>query len=133
MGAQNKAPDFTLEALSGERVVLSDVLKKQKVVLVFWATWCPFCVKEMSLLEKFYQENQDKVVVMGIDVQESKTKIENFVRGKKISYPIVLDSEGKVATLYNAVGVPTIVVVNQDGTIIYYGHSTKEMISKIEF
>ena len=42
---ENKAADFTLEKIDGEKVVLSELLKDKKVVLVFWVTCCPVCRK----------------------------------------------------------------------------------------
>ncbi len=84
-------------------------------------------------MEKFYQENKDKVALIGIDVGESKAKVESFVRKKRILYPIALDPKGRVAKLYKVRGIPTVVAVNQDGKIIYYGHSIKEMLRKVDF
>ncbi len=127
------AADFTLEEINGEEIVLSDILKDKKAVLVFWATWCPPCRTEIPHIEKFYAENKDKVAVIGIDVGESKRKVENFVRKMKISYPIVLDSDGRVGKLYNLVGVPTIIAIDKERKILYYGHSIEEMIDKIDF
>jgi peroxiredoxin len=84
-------------------------------------------------MEKFYKENKDKVALIGIDVGESKARVESFVRKKGILYPIALDPKGRVANLYKVRGIPTVVAVNQDGKIIYYGHSIKEMTRKVDF
>ena len=127
------AADFTLKEIKGEEIVLFDILKDRKAVLVFWATWCPHCRTEIPHIEKFYAENKDKVAVIGIDVGESKRKVENFVRKMKISYPIALDSDGRVSELYNVRGIPTIVAVSKERKILYYGHSMEEMGDKIEF
>ncbi len=133
MRIQDIAPDFALEGLDGEEIILSDLLKTKTVVLDFWATWCRYCIQSVPAMEKFYQENKDKVALIGIDIGESKAKVESFVRKKGILYPIALDSKGRVAKLYKVRGIPTVVAVNQDGKIIYYGHSIKEMLRKVEF
>ena len=133
MRIQDTAPDFTLESLEGEQIILSDILKTKIAVLDFWATWCLYCIQSMPAMEKFYQENKDKVAVIGIDVGESKAKVGSFVRKKGILYPIALDPKGRVAKLYNVRGIPTVVAVNQDGRIIYYGHSIEEMLRKVDF
>ena len=130
---RSAAPDFRLETIDGKTVVLSEILKDKKVVLDFWASWCPPCVRAIPELEEFYSENKDKVAVIGINVGESKKKVEEFVRRVKTSYPIVLDFKGSVANLYKVRGIPTLVFVNQDGKIIYYGHSIEEMARKVEF
>lgn len=130
----DSAIDFTLEGLDGKDVALSDVLKEEKTaVLLFWAAWCPYCRTELPRMEKFYQENKDKVEVIAVDVQESRAKVERFVRKMELSYPIVLDTEGDVARNYNVLGVPTIVAVDKDGKIIYYGYQTEEMQEKVTF
>jgi thiol-disulfide isomerase/thioredoxin len=125
------ASDFTLEALDGKNIVLSDVLKTKKAVLLFWTTWCPACRMAMPQVKRLYLE--DKAAVIGIDVAESKAKVANFVRKSAIPYPIGLDRDGRIAKLYNVVGVPTIVAMGEDGKVIYYGHSVEEMMGQIDF
>lgn len=132
-GQEAQAADFKLMTIQGEEIVLSEILKKKQAVLLFWATWCPHCRKEIPKLEKFYQENKDKVSVIAIDVNESKTRVENFTRKMQISYPIALDTDGTVAKSYQVRGIPTIVAVSRDSKIIYYGHSATEMLKKVEF
>ncbi|HIE44516.1 MAG TPA: TlpA family protein disulfide reductase [Candidatus Omnitrophica bacterium] len=129
---QQKAADFKLEDIKGEKVILSHILKNKNAVLVFWATWCPHCKSEVPKIEKFYKENKDKVAVIGINVRESKAKVENFIKKEGISYTIAMDSDGSVAKSYNVRGVPTIVAVDRDGKNLYYGHSIEEMVEKTE-
>lgn len=132
--AQDRAPDFTLEKLDGEKIVLSEILKKKMVVLDFWASWCPQCVKTIPDLEKFYQEFKDKKVeVIGVNVGESKEKVESFVRQRELSYTIVLDTDSSVAKLYNVRGIPTFVAINKKAKVLYYGHSLGEMKEKVDF
>lgn len=133
MRRQATSADFTLEGLDGESIILSEILKTKIVVLDFWATWCPYCIKAIPQIEKFYAQNKDKVAVIGIDVRESKAKVEKFVKKMGITYPIALDYDGSVARLYNVRGIPTVVAVDKDGKIIYYGHSIEEMKTKIDF
>lgn len=130
---ETKAADFTLEALEGEKITLSELLKEKNVVLDFWTTWCPACVRSIPEIEKFYTENKDKVAVIGINIGENKEKVEKFVQQKKISYPMVLDSDSSVAKLYKVRGIPAVFAVDKDSNIIYSGHSIKEMTKKIEF
>ena len=127
------ATDFTLEAVEGEKVTLSEVLKEKKAVLIFWASWCFFCRKELPQAERFYRENRDKATVLGIDVGESKAKAQGALKKMGISYPTLLDSDSHVAQLYGVFGVPTVVAVDKNNQILYYGHSVEEMASQVEF
>lgn len=129
----NKAADFTLQGVNGEKIILSEILKDKKAVLVFWASRCPHCVNEVPDVEKFYKDNQNKIAVIGVNLQESKEKVASFIKKMGITYPIALDVDGKVGQLYNVRGIPTVVAIDKDENIIYYGYSIKEMMNKINF
>jgi len=129
--SEEKAVDFTLKSIDGKEMILSDLLKNKKVVLVFWATWCPHCRSEIPHIEKFYKENKNEVIVIGINVGESKARVTGFVKKREISYPILLDSDSKVAKTYKIRGVPAVIAIDKDGTILYSGHSIIEMKKKI--
>ncbi|WP_175614633.1 peroxiredoxin family protein, partial [Piscibacillus halophilus] len=66
------APDFELKNLEGETVKLSDY-RGQKVMLNFWATWCPPCRAEMPDMQKFYEEKD--VVILGVDLFDTETSL----------------------------------------------------------
>lgn len=127
------ASNFIFEAIDGEKVVLSDILKQRKAILLFWTTWCPYCRKELSRMNKFYTENKEKVQVVGIDIQENKSRVEKFIRDMKISLPIVIDSDGNIARTYQVIGIPTIIVIDIDSKIIYFGYSTQNMLDNLNF
>lgn len=127
-----KAVDFTLNTLDGGTVTLSEVLRTKRVVLDFWATWCPHCVTAIPELESFYKNNKRDIAVFGIDVQESPDKILGFKKRIEMSYPILLDTDGKVAASYNVRGIPTIVAIDKNGDVLYYGHSVRAMQEEME-
>ncbi len=126
-----KAPDFSLMNVNGGRVSLSETLKSKPALLVFWATWCPYCVKETPAVEAFYQKNKDKVAVVGINLQEHKDKVAKFASKHNLNYPIVSDADGTTATSYGVQGIPTVVAVGQDGNILYFGHDLDEAAQKL--
>ncbi len=126
IGPGEVAPDFTLETTEGAKIILRDVLKEKKAVLVFWATWCPSCTAEAPHIESFYRKNKGKVAVVGINVGESRAKVAAFTERKGLSYPMTLDNDGGVANAYGVRGVPTIIAVGKNGKILYYGHSINE-------
>src|SRR5690625_5188421 len=66
----NLAPDFELETIEGETVKLSDY-RGEKVMLNFWATWCPPCRAEMPDMQKFH-ENHDEGVILAVNLTETE-------------------------------------------------------------
>ncbi len=110
------AQDFTLKALEGGKVTLSD-LRGKVVLLDFWATWCPPCRKELPSIEKLHREFKDKdLVVLGIDDEDSGT-VKGFLKKNEYSIPVLLDSRQEVHRMYGARAIPTVIVIGRDGVI----------------
>jgi peroxiredoxin len=118
-----KAPDFTLQDISGRSVSLSNYSNKA-VVLFFWTTWCPNCRKDLSNFNKEYDNLKSSgIELLAIDVQESKAKVESFVKSNSIKYPVLLDIGGNVSSKYKVVGVPTIILISKQGIILSVSHA----------
>ncbi len=81
-----KAPDFELKTLTGETVKLSS-LKGKKVMLNFWATWCPPCKAEMPEMEQFYKQAGNDVVVLAVNI-DPQLDVKGFVDKNGITFPI---------------------------------------------
>jgi peroxiredoxin len=60
----------------------------QKLVINFWATWCPPCIEELPLLEKFYQEQkQNNWMVVGLAI-DKLASVQQFLKQNSLSFPI---------------------------------------------
>jgi len=77
-------PDFLLEDLEGENRRLSD-FKGNIVIISFWATWCPYCVKELEHLQGVYLSERD-VTVLAVNVGESKSRVQKFMEKKRVHF-----------------------------------------------
>ncbi|MGY0692765.1 redoxin domain-containing protein [Virgibacillus sp. FSP13] len=113
----NMAPDFQLETLDGETVKLSDY-RGQRVMVNFWATWCPPCRAEVPDLEKFHQ-NKD-VVILAVNLtqtENSMQEVESFVDEFDMTFPVLLDENIEVANLYAIRPIPTSYMIDSDGII----------------
>ena len=120
------APDFTLPLLSNEseQMTLSEAVREQPVLLVFWASWCPSCVEEIPALNDLHEKFASKGLrIVGVDVQEDRKDVMDFAKKQPIRYPVLLDQEGKVADRFGLTGVPAAVFVAKGGEILYYGFS----------
>ncbi len=114
------AADFTLTSLDGKTVQLSDYRGK-KVLLNFWATWCPPCKAEMPHVQKFYEDElQRDVVVLAVnltDTEKSADRVDEFVRERELTFPVVLDEAGQASDLYRVRAYPTSIVIDSQGVI----------------
>jgi peroxiredoxin len=115
----NVAPDFQLQTLAGETVKLSDY-KGQRVMLNFWATWCPPCRAEMPDMEKFYQKKGVAILAVNLTETEATMQdIHDFVDEFGVTFPILLDKKIEVATTYQIGPIPTSYMIDSDGIIRY--------------
>lgn len=123
-----KAPDFTLKTLSGDKVSLSDFYGK-KVILNFWATWCPPCKDEMPEMEDFYKENKDEVVILAINI-DPQYNVQDFIDKMDVHFPVLLDEKDEVNTKYQVLTIPTTYFIDEEGIIQhkYLTTMTKEIL-----
>lgn len=132
------APDFTLNTLDGSEITLS-TLRGKIVVINIWATWCPPCRAETPALQNSYEQYKDLgVVILGVNLtnQDTLTAIKIFVQEFNLTYPILLDEEGKVASLYQNMALPSTYFIDRQGiirTVVIGGPMSETFIqSKIE-
>ena len=115
------APSFQLPDLSARKIELKAVYQKNKVTLVnFWATWCPPCRVEIPEFNRIYQEYRGKgLEILAVNTWDDSNpeKIKEFVDRAGMEFPILLDTEGNVATRYGVRGIPTTVIIGPTGHI----------------
>ena len=125
------APDFELKAPDGTVYRLSD-LRGRPVMLNFWATWCGPCRQEMPAIEDEYRaRGGDGLVVLAINVKESRGLVEPFVQRLGLTFPVLLDHSGSVSARYRVRSLPTTFFVAPDGTIdgMRQGAYTRRMLA----
>lgn len=95
-------------------------------IINFWATWCQPCLREMPMLQEFYEENKDAGIgLIGFtDYQEGENqelqKIEKIINRLSLTYPIVADSSTSVRVMYKADILPATVLVDENGVVLDY-------------
>jgi peroxiredoxin len=117
------APDFVLEVLGGEPVLLSDFHGKT-VVLNFWASWCPPCREEMGEFQKLWAqrgpEGSDDLVILAIDVLQNDTIVAaaGLVEALELTFPILFDTEdGDVTVRYGVRALPATFFIDRRGVV----------------
>lgn len=102
------APDFRLLDIQGNEVRLSDFSDKF-VVIDFWGTWCPWCIKGFPKMKEYYGKVGSKVVFLGVACRDRHDKVSELVRQEKIKWINMMNGTGQedVAFVYGVSGYPT--------------------------
>ncbi len=114
--------DFTLTDIEGNQVSLSQYVGKGAIVLSFWATWCKPCVAEMPHLQRLYETRKGSgfvVLAISLDGPETEAEVAPFVKTKGFTFPVLVDSETRAASLYNPRrAAPFTVIIDRHGKIV---------------
>lgn len=111
-------PDFTLKIISGEEKDLESVRAGQKMIMFFWATWCPHCretLKELELRRGEFEQKDIKLVL--VDIGEKRRFVKKFLENNKIHLNTFLDEESSLPEIYGLSGVPAFFLVNRQGIV----------------
>lgn len=119
-----KAPDFKLKDFSsGKEISLSDYNGKKIVLLEFWATWCVICRREIPYLVNYYNTNKAnddfEILAVLLPSENDKVKVEELITKYKIPYPMLVDTDNKVATeKYELSGlIPVMAIIDKEGIV----------------
>ncbi|MEZ4357921.1 MAG: TlpA disulfide reductase family protein [Eubacteriales bacterium] len=114
------APDFSVQDVNGDKVNLSDYFGKP-IVLNFWASWCPSCVKEMPHFDEVYSEVKDEVEFIMVDSvdgqRETVSTGKQFISEKGYLFPIYFDVTGEASYIYGVSSIPATVFIDKDGNV----------------
>ncbi|HAP45000.1 MAG TPA: TlpA family protein disulfide reductase [Gammaproteobacteria bacterium] len=116
-----KVPNFSLVDIEGN-VHTDESTKGKYLVINFWATWCPPCLKEIPAFVEFYEKNSDRVEILGLDYEQADKKtILEFTDTFMVNYPIILfdDKNGSQFTNFGDVfGMPTTYIYDPEGRLV---------------
>ncbi|MHA6251194.1 TlpA family protein disulfide reductase [Oceanobacillus sp. CAU 1775] len=110
------AVDFELETLDGEMLRLSD-LQGEKVILNFWASWCPPCREEMPEMQEFYEEYNEDIKIIAVNYNETDETVKDFIEEFNYTFTTPLDRNGAVGDNYGVLSLPTTYFIGTDGKI----------------
>jgi peroxiredoxin len=119
-----EAPDFALTLFDGETVRLSDYRGKT-LVLVMWASWCPYCNEEFPMYEEMWQEMRDEdVVFLGIGLKnDDQGEAEAFIEEHGATFPVGRDTEGgnqiqgEIEATLGVPATPALFIITPDGRV----------------
>lgn len=138
LGAQtnegDKAPDFDIVLSNKKSVSLSSYAKEGKAVLLhFWATWCPPCREELPYInsaEKRLRVSGSNLAVLCVCVNDKEENRDAFMEKYGYTFTGGLDQKGSIASLYEVVGIPTSVLIGEDGMVkrVHTGRMSERML-----
>jgi cytochrome c biogenesis protein CcmG, thiol:disulfide interchange protein DsbE len=131
-------PAYTAKLLDGSDYDVAS--ERGNVVMInLWATWCGPCRYEIPELEKLHKDHAgERFKVVGVSVDEGGAQVvKEFVEEQKMTYPVVLDPEGRLATMLDTTILPTTILVDRQGKVVWkklgvVTLSDVEMMSAIE-
>ena len=117
-----QAPPLVGQTLDGRTLTLEQ-LRGKPVLVTFWATTCPSCIEEMPHLVELYRElNPKGLEIIGVAMAyDPPEQVRTLAMQRQIPYPIVLDTEARIAREFDNVRLtPTTVLISPDGRIVHY-------------
>jgi len=113
------APSFALPDLRGNQIQLAAEIKSHRVTLVnFWATWCPPCRQEIPELIALYKRYKPQgLQLLAVDLREDPGEVKAFAARQGMTFPVLIDSNGRVADKYGIYYIPTTYILDGDGRI----------------
>ena len=112
------APKFTLPDLKSQAVSL-DQYKGQIVILDFWATWCGPCKISMPVLDELKEQYSGKLVLLAVNQREPANIVREYVLRENLGSRVLLDEDGATGDKYGVFGIPTVVLIDQNGKVRY--------------
>ncbi len=126
--------DVDGENINGSPLKLSQLIKPgQYTVLDFWASWCPYCIKELPDLESLYADYKNRgVEIVGIAVRDNPDDTRTMVKNKGIEWPVLYNTQKMAYDLYGFAGIPHHILIGPDGTIISRGENVSQLRTRLE-
>ena len=118
--AGSPAPAFELVTFAGE-AYSKESLKGRPTLLVFWASWCPVCQKELPVLGQFYTRDRPaQLRMLSIGFSDLRGNIEKYVKAhpEAFVFPAAFDIDNDMAQAFKVTATPTLVLLDAQGNIV---------------
>lgn len=128
-----KYADFEV-TYDGKTERLSDYIKPGKYTLVdFWASWCGPCMRQAAVLKDLYAKYHDKGLdIVGVAVWDEPANTLAAIKSHGLVWPNIINAQTVPTDLYGIMGIPCILLVGPDGTILSRDKQGDELVADVE-
>lgn len=128
-----KYTDFEAPQPDGKTVKLSELIEPGKYVLLdFWASWCPFCIRELPQLKEINERYKDAgLQIIGVAVRDKAEDTLRMVESKQLPWKVMYNTERVPYDIYGIAGIPHHILLSPDGTIISRGESAEKLKARL--
>jgi thiol-disulfide isomerase/thioredoxin len=129
--ANEPLPEFGFASCDGEAQSVADY-QGQPLLINFWATWCPPCVRELPGLAELHEEQGDAVALIGISVDDDPDYVRGFLERNPLPYTLAWDSDG-IATDLGIRSIPVTLAVDAAGRLagIHRGYASADDLERL--
>lgn len=126
--------DFSARQPDGAMLALSNWAGKGIYTLVdFWASWCPYCIKEIPALRGLQTKYADKgLEIVGVAVRDKADDTRAAIQKYGISWPVIFNAERIPYDIYGFTGIPHLMLIGPDGVIISRGETPADLDKRLE-
>jgi peroxiredoxin len=129
----SKAPTFVLPRLGGGPPVSLASTLGTPTVVNFFASWCRDCQAELSAFGALSTQAGGRVAVVGVDSNDTDAAAESVLAKAKVTYPVGVDSNAKVATSYLLTALPVTFFLDADGRVVHVAFGTQTLASLVHW
>lgn len=117
-----KPPAFTAQPVDARGIpVAIESLHGKVLIINFWASWCRECRPEMTALDQLHRTYAARgLAIVGVNAREAPDAARRYARELVMSFPLLLDTDGRINALYGVIGVPTTFIVGRDGRAVAF-------------
>ena len=132
-----EAPALEIEEWFGDDPGTIAALSGKPILMIFWATWCPHCRREMPNVEETWNQFKDKgLMVVAVTKNgrgQTSDKVREYISANGLTFPMGVDLGGKTSRAYSVQGIPAAALIDKNGKVVVRDHPsriTDEVISK---